>query len=578
VSYAYDAIGLVNGIVLSDGTGNFQLLHNPDSTLSNVSNNSVMDCAFSYDDAGRLSAINDTQNPAITNGLSVSYGYDADGNILSRSLGGLLGQIARDPVGRISSIAYPDGEASFEYDVLGNVELQTTSDGTTKALAHDANSRVTQLQIQYNGSSTSNDYQYSNNGFPVEQNGQETWRYDSLGRLTWWRNPADGTIFEYQYNQEGDLAEIRRNGIVERSWQYDQAGRITNPGYTYDAAGNLSSDGEKQYLYDARNQLVEVRDTVSGNLVASYSYDYLGRRITKATEGGATYYHWEGNKIIAESDDQGIVRATYVYDDYGTPLFMRRDGITYFYQTDRHGDVVSLTDQGGNIVNSYAYDPWGRTITANETVYNPLRYAGYLYDSETNQYYLLSRYYSPQLCRFTSRDTLIGMGSSPLTFNGYIYCCDNPVVYRDSLGMNPEGENQPWYETLKDLVEIFKPLVELIEWARGWAEPLIGGVLEVIDLIAYAIWFDAIVDTGYFKDFKPCLQGWHDSMEAFDIDNAKAYMIANKDLVKAENPELYQEYQKYGPAIFEDPEARNQLDEISEERGLDLQLLNDPND
>ena len=38
--------------------------------------------------------------------------------------------------------------------------------------------------------------------------------------------------------------------------------------------------------------------------------------------------------------------------------------------------------------------------------YNPFRYRGYVYDEETGLYYLNSRYYDPELCRFISADSL----------------------------------------------------------------------------------------------------------------------------------------------------------------------------
>ena len=35
---------------------------------------------------------------------------------------------------------------------------------------------------------------------------------------------------------------------------------------------------------------------------------------------------------------------------------------------------------------------------------NPYRFKGYYYDEETGMYYLKSRYYQPEICRFISAD------------------------------------------------------------------------------------------------------------------------------------------------------------------------------
>ena len=43
-------------------------------------------------------------------------------------------------------------------------------------------------------------------------------------------------------------------------------------------------------------------------------------------------------------------------------------------------------------------------------VKNPLRYRGYYYDVETKLYYLQSRYYDPETCRFINADSLLVAG------------------------------------------------------------------------------------------------------------------------------------------------------------------------
>ena len=68
---------------------------------------------------------------------------------------------------------------------------------------------------------------------------------------------------------------------------------------------------------------------------------------------------------------------------------------------------------------------------------NPIRYRGYYYDKETNLYYLISRYYDPEIGRFISPDhigyALIGV-TEPNGLNLYAYCLNNPVMYSDQEG------------------------------------------------------------------------------------------------------------------------------------------------
>lgn len=66
------------------------------------------------------------------------------------------------------------------------------------------------------------------------------------------------------------------------------------------------------------------------------------------------------------------------------------------------GDVLAITDTNGDIVSNYEYDAWGKVLTADTDIakQNPLRYRGYYYDNETCYYYLQSRYYDSNICRF----------------------------------------------------------------------------------------------------------------------------------------------------------------------------------
>ena len=63
------------------------------------------------------------------------------------------------------------------------------------------------------------------------------------------------------------------------------------------------------------------------------------------------------------------------------------------------GDVVKILNTSGAVVASYTYDAWGKVTNSGNVVgqYNPIRYRGYYYDTETGFYYLQSRYYDPAI-------------------------------------------------------------------------------------------------------------------------------------------------------------------------------------
>ena len=68
---------------------------------------------------------------------------------------------------------------------------------------------------------------------------------------------------------------------------------------------------------------------------------------------------------------------------------------------------------------------------------NPYRFKGYYYDEETGMYYLKSRYYQPEICRFISaddEDVLIDTHVDLANKNLYLYCDNNPILKADEEG------------------------------------------------------------------------------------------------------------------------------------------------
>lgn len=90
---------------------------------------------------------------------------------------------------------------------------------------------------------------------------------------------------------------------------------------------------------------------------------------------------------------------------------------------------------GGNWINK---ENSGQNALGNELVnINPFIYKGYIYDEETDFYYLKSRYYSPKIRRFINVDSEIGERNNLEHFNLFCYCINNPVNLADEEGNWP---------------------------------------------------------------------------------------------------------------------------------------------
>ena len=131
----------------------------------------------------------------------------------------------------------------------------------------------------------------------------------------------------------------------------------------------------------------------------------------------------------------------FAYDAQGTPYSLTYTNgtaspATYYYITNLQGDVTQLIDSTGKEAASYSYDPYGKVMSARGAMAetNPLRYRGYYYDADTELYYLQSRYYDANVCRFINADSYSSTGTGLIGYNMFSYCNNDPVKNADSTG------------------------------------------------------------------------------------------------------------------------------------------------
>ena len=151
---------------------------------------------------------------------------------------------------------------------------------------------------------------------------------------------------------------------------------------------------------------------------------------------GFVNWQYVADRIVAKKAYKSITisllysyNVNEVYFD-GSQLFKEEFGHSYVY------------DSSGTQVVAYTYDAWGNPLTTTGTMadtlgkLNPFRYRGYVYDTETGLYYISSRYYDPEFGRFINADDIdyLGADGSPLSYNLFAYCLNNPVNRFDVNG------------------------------------------------------------------------------------------------------------------------------------------------
>lgn len=120
----------------------------------------------------------------------------------------------------------------------------------------------------------------------------------------------------------------------------------------------------------------------------------------------------------------------FFYDANGNPYAMDYNGQKLYYILNLQGDVICMVSPNGDSWATYTYDEWGNPKWISDNEYarnNPLRYRGYVYDSETGFYYCQSRYYDPAIGRFINADSFASTGQCIIGNNMFAYCLNNSV-------------------------------------------------------------------------------------------------------------------------------------------------------
>ncbi|HBY03697.1 MAG TPA: hypothetical protein DEH07_03985, partial [Desulfotomaculum sp.] len=314
-----------------------------------------------------------------------------------------------------------------------------------RKISYDRNGRVDQIQDPSFPNQYWDMYDYDNNGNIVGISswwGYENLIYDDNNRLSYWGyTTLGGSAYneQYTYDSAGNVIQVARSSGGNSTFTYNNADQITSAGFTYDNRGNLTYDGINNYTYDSENRLTNV--SYSGGS-ATYTYYANGLRKSKSVNGIITNYHYDNfGNLVRESNSSGVTKKLYCYSPEGKLICENINGSSYFVHDNYRGDVVTLTDEDGDIRAQYYYDPWGNQLSYSGTVTQPFRYAGYYYDEETGLYYCKGRYYSPRLRRFLTRDSLQSI-TDPMTLNPYVYVKNNPVILVDPSGNWQEGDEK----------------------------------------------------------------------------------------------------------------------------------------
>ncbi len=424
VTYTYDKMNRITKI--TSGSSYISYYYNAEGQITSAYNSSSGQYVYyTYNADGRLTQERQHYQ-------AVDYTYDNDGNLATLSAKGTTVTYTRNSLGELTSVSDGENTFSFTYDANGMRKTVTYPNGLQSSNSYDDAKRLTDLD----------DGVYSS-----------TYTYNKNGMLT--QKTVDGVATEYDYDE---VARLTQAGA--QTYSYSVAGNIQNNSsvydtktnqltsntaynYEYDDFGNLVKKTDKTtaeykvYTWDVWNKLTKVESFTSDNVSVKkieFTYGPMGRRLTKSVDGVVEKYLYAGANLVAIMDYYPTLKYSIMYDDsIDKPLCIVDVDAdkSYYYHRDYLGSVVALSDSSKNIVESYSYDAYGKTLkTASLVTGNPFAFTSREMDDE-DLYFYRARYYDPTTGRFLSEDP---MGFHASDFNFYRYVLNNPVNFVDPFG------------------------------------------------------------------------------------------------------------------------------------------------
>ena len=402
-SYSYDSMRRQTGVTGADGSSVSSVYADDYLTsLSHSGGDSSTTYNFSYGVAGLSTAVkigetwtlvsNSYNTGAWTlaqqlygNGLWWKYDYDAQTDDLLRrytnlsDTGGIGYAYTYDSRGQISkiekkSLTLENGTITGEtlltaeyygYDAMDRLTRIVVTDGTNLisdiAWTYDADQNVTAIttRVNNNGTLRTDTYAYSYDDDHRPTNTaygsvSESITYDGYSRVTGKTVQNSGnTVLSTSYAYRDIDAQYTTTQVSSLTNTF--GGNTLSHSYTYDANGNILSDGSTTYAYDSLNQLVWEYNTAAGkawnyaydlggNILSKTEYDYADGQTSNPVTVSYTYGDAAWRDLLTAYNGEAIT-----YDGIGNPTSYRGWGMTW--QGGRQ--LASMQKDGTTISFSY---------------------------------------------------------------------------------------------------------------------------------------------------------------------------------------------------------------------------------
>ncbi|MGH9841183.1 MAG: RHS repeat-associated core domain-containing protein [Blastocatellia bacterium] len=456
-TFGYDAFGARNSMTDGEGSASYaynsyRQLESETRTFGGLPGKSFV-LTYAYNLADQLKSVNYNYVGGGFN-KNVNYAYNSVGalsgvgtNLIGsdpNATANVLNTVAYRGSGALKSLNYGNGRR-LQMDYYTNRQQQPFSMKVDRA--SNPSDKIIDYAYQYYDANGKNNNRIRKITDNLDTSYTTDYTYSDYDRLIGasapaytrsygsdeWGNLVDfaGLTLNYATNASGAPATNRISTAVAGSTTYT---------HSYDAAGNMTGDGQQTYSYDGANRLKEV-GTGGQN---TYGYDGNGMRVRVVSGGGLPTFYIRSSVLgqVAFEVNQNLVLRSYVYAGNNKLVAQQsRDGQFYWVHTNHLGSGIKLTDSSGTMKYRAEFAPYGEAVlewsASGDTYLNTKKFTGYERDEATGLDYANARMYHQWRGRFVQPDPVGQKAanlSRPQSLNRYSYAQGDPVNFVDPGG------------------------------------------------------------------------------------------------------------------------------------------------
>ena len=360
----------------------------------------------------------------------------------------------------------PAATLSYAYDPLGRLKTTTSGTGSNAVTTTDSWNIQGWLTSRTATKGGSNVFTMSLGYYSPTVSGPVAKYSGDISSWTWTQSGQTARSYGFSYDGAHRLTggqyyngSTATNALSEKSISYDKNGNVTAltrynssgsaTAFSYAYTGNyISTIGSAAYTYDANGNL-----TTDGRRGLSLTYNLLGQTAAvTATSGGAAK---AGYTYLSDGTKAGVVNGSAGYYYLGSFVYNRskalesvafgggrifKNGSSYvvdYHITDHLGSVRSII-RNGSVIEQNDYYPFGERhanglASQSSPVANRFRFNGKELQTTGSLGYLDygARFYDPDIARWNAVDPL---GEALPAYSPYAFCGGNPVLHVDTDG------------------------------------------------------------------------------------------------------------------------------------------------